>query len=1356
MDLPPRPDTSHPSPPATSVDDESLTREQRVQRAVELWKGQLVDLGGRNTLLYFRDLRQGTLGLDPDAADQDIVAQLLASKTVRLTALFSDQEARAAAAKRARTIRAKSKEMFEERGLRTLHIAWGMATWTTQRSSATPSAPVLLRSASISPRGGAEEDFDVVLTDEFEVNRTLLHLLKTDYKVDVEPSELEVLLDDVDGDIDTTELFDRLETAAVTVPGFSITSRVVLANFSYAKLSMVEDLAGSIDALIASDLIAAIAGDAEARHALRERQLPDEQIDDPDHVPLTDEFLVLDADASQNYAINAVLGGADLVIEGPPGTGKSQTIANLVATLVARGKRVLFVAEKRAAIDAVLDRLHRCELGDLVLDLHDGVGSRKKLAQELARLLATNASIPSVRTPHLATLEKRRSQLRQHADAMNEERAPWGVSVFEVQSALLGIPQHLRSEVRWVAGQLEQLDAAAFESLKETADEFVSLGGAELLSGASHSAWSGALRAESVSTQVDSAEASDLATELAQRKLPVLLRALNAAAVETRIEPANSMPDWRLTMEYWRGVRMSQEAFDPGVFSLDLRSVSVALAPLRARLPGRVFARAFNSSYRAAWKAVRGFRRKGERSHALARALDGASAVQMFWNERGTPPGSPSAPASLDGLDGQLDQSLVELRRLSDLSGTSLEPLTTAELLDRCGDLAEDRRSVTILPELIRMKRLFEASDVLQVLEEAGHRNLTAAETRTLFEHAWLSSIFDALSRGDVDVGGFQGGTHSRIVEDFRIGDEQHLADTPQRIRRQLAERSVQTRDEHPEESSLIQAQAKLKQRHLPPRDLFQAAPHVLTALKPCWAMSPLVVSQVLPSSEPFFDVVIFDEASQITPSDAVSSLIRARQAVVAGDPKQLPPTAFFHTLSDEFDETSSLDDGGLAIGLESVLDVMSSLLPVPHGTRTLSWHYRSHDERLIAFSNAQQVLYDWSLTTFPGVVSGGCLEHVLVENGSPHAGQEESASAEVNRVVDLILDHAVERPEQSLGVIAMGIKHADRIAEALRRARSERADLAPYFDEVKDEPFFVKNLERVQGDERDAIILTIGYGKSADGRMVYRFGPLVMAGGERRLNVAITRAKRRMTLVSSFSSTDMDPERLRSEGAQMLQRYLAYVESGGDDLGRMGRRRPEINPFERDVLSALTSAGLPLIAQYGVSSYHLDFAAQHPTRRGEMVLAIEADGAMYHSAHTTRERDRLRQEHLERLGWRFHRIWSTDWFLHREDEVERTVDAYKQAVRIADGESPPPRPQIEPDRARLGPRGDRPGVPRGLGIADYSDRALEQIVCWIKSDTLPRTKEDLLTEVMSELGFQRRGPRIVDRISRVIDGVTC
>lgn len=612
----------------------------------------------------------------------------------------------------------------------------------------------------------------------------------------------------------------------------------------------------------------------------------------------------------------------------------------------------------------------------------------------------------------------------------------------------------------------------------------------------------------------------------------------------------------------------------------------------------------------------------------------------------------------------------------------------------------------------------------------------------------------------DPRIGAFDGALHHQNVDDFRRLDTRHIAGTAARVKRACAERLTRARDEFRDQSLLVEAQAARQRGHKPIRELFADAPEVLTALKPCWAMSPLLVSQLLPGDVPYFDVVVFDEASQVLPADAVPALLRARRAVVAGDDRQLPPTSFFTAALTEDDEETEQADLAFTSGFESILDTLAPLLRM----RMLIWHYRSHDERLIAFSNLH--LYDRALTTFPGISGDECLEHVLVTQPPGVGGQEDSSSAEVQVVVERVLEHARTRPNESLGVISMGIKHANRISEALRRARTADPRFEAFFDETLEEAFFVKNLERVQGDERDAIILSVGYGKTADGRLLYRFGPLLQQGGQRRLNVAITRAKQRMTLVSSFAHTDMDPDRSPAEGIRLLAGYLEYAASRGRSLGPATLATPKLNPFEISVRDALTAAEIPLVPQYGASGYRIDFAARHPTKPGRMVLAIECDGASYHAAPTARDRDRLRQDQLEVLGWSFHRIWSTEWFRNQEAEVTTAVDAYRQAVAAADElDAAPPADRVlvhrTTDEAGTSPgastlatvpvRGPKPPVPPGLPIDQYTQRELVAIVRWIESDTLLRTEDQVLAEVMRVLGFQRRGSRIVAAIQQAI-----
>jgi len=300
-----------------------------------------------------------------------------------------------------------------------------------------------------------------------------------------------------------------------------------------------------------------------------------------------------------------------------------------------------------------------------------------------------------------------------------------------------------------------------------------------------------------------------------------------------------------------------------------------------------------------------------------------------------------------------------------------------------------------------------------------------------------------------------------------------------------------------------------------------------------------------------------------------------------------------------------------------------------------------------------------------------------------------------------------------------------------------------------------VKNLERVQGDERDVIILTVGYGKDASGRLLYRFGPLLSRDGYRRLNVAITRAKVAMVVVSSFGHDDMDPSRSTNRGIELLRGYLEFAASGGRIFSDRGPTELQPNEFEAQVQAALQQAGLFVIPQFGASKYRIDLAVQHPGKPGRCLLAVECDGAPYHSSPMARDRDRLRQEHLERRGWRFVRVWSTAWYANQVAETARLMSEYQRALS-GDGVNEPP-PATAPRHGNVGnvpgsTRGRWPGVTRGLPITEYSERELDLVARWIRSDGLLRTDDDMLVEIMRALGFQRRRSRIEAAIRAAIE----
>jgi very-short-patch-repair endonuclease len=1339
-------------------------RVEAVERATKTWTGQLVDLTGRNNLLYYRDLKVGTLPLD--SASRQLIFDALVGRSVTISKLFPEEEALADALKRARTVNNKSRAHFEERGLETLYLACGMATWSGSKSASTPAAPILLVPVRLAPRGAAQEEFELTVTGELEVNPTFLQLLKAEFDVACEPGQL-LASAGIEGVIDTPEelttAFAWLREQCRSVPGFAINERFVVGNFSYARLPMVRDLETSLEAMAEHDIVAALAGDTEAQAALRGQGASNE-VPSPDFVPPGDEFLVLDADSSQNYAINAVLAGRNLIIKGPPGTGKSQTISNLISTLVARGKHVLFVAEKRAAIDAVLKRLTDVGLDDLVLDLHGGVSSRRKTAEALSSALRTNEQLakPRVEQVH-RKLEQRRGQLNTRVQALHRRRDPWGVSFFEVQSRLVGLPETASTDIQFHGDTLDGLSEDTIAQLSDDLQKYVGLGGLQL-------SYSGSPWAKATVVSQEEAQALELEIESLRRSVPEVLGQLGRAAAATGLTEPATIADWQERLLLWLEIVELLEVWEPGVFELDLEQLLADAEALGGSAGARVSATLISGEYRAAKKTLREAIREGHKLSANE-CYESATKVQQLianWRDLATEASAaPSGPGDLAELTTAYEALCDRLAALAHKLDQGPLDGAAEETLARLDALLADVPTLSKLPELHRLHGSLTQAGMQDLLAGLEGKPVNREEAAQTLECAWLRSLVRHIQLSETVLGAFDGEQHREVVEEFMEADREHIETTPKRVRRLCAEQAVAAQDAEPDNAALIRAEAAKKRRHLAIRQLFSATPEIMTSLKPCWVMSPLVVSQVLPSDQPYFDVVVFDEASQVRPAEAMPAILRGRQLVVAGDERQLPPTSFFSGGNLETDESEEESTTLVAdASYESILEALAGFVDF----RMLQWHYRSRDERLITFSNVH--LYDRGLTTFPGVVAPDCIRHVHVPFTPGKLGSETSASPEVERVVELIIDHAEQHPSHSLGVIAMGIKHADRIDEALRAALHEREDLDEFFDVTRHEPFFIKNLERVQGDERDAIILSVGYGKNSDGRLLYRFGPINQEGGERRLNVAVTRAKERMTLVSSFTHLDMDPERSQARGVQLLRAYLEYCASNGSKLSETASQIPELNPFEVDVRDTLVRAGIPLVAQYGASGYRIDFAAKHPTQPGRMVLAIETDGATYHSSQSARDRDRLRQEHLERLGWTFHRIWSQDWFNEKPQEIERAKAAYAAAVVAADRPEEPDEPEgldgtdegpsggpgpntpIAPLLAPEGaPRDGSCPVNRSRGSIDqYTSGQLRRLITWIESDTLLRTREQLLEEAMQQLGFRRRGSKIVAALTSAID----
>ncbi len=1401
---------------------------ERMRRVLGEWRESLLDLSGRNKLLNFRHTRTASLeirtpgaaallaglarGWDFAPVEEAVEADGDDSESVPPTAsglrsagLVTQKNTQASLNTAVTRLRAQSGLMFNDYGLWVLWLGVGILDWCESDDQEKPSsAPLLLvpvelrRDRSGGSRLYAAEDQDAIQNPALAVKLARMG-------VDWSP---------VAGE-DAADLGGVL-TAARGVAGgrhgWAVNERVVLGLFASHKEAMYQDLQQNEEQILAHSLVRAVALGPAAG-------LPSDLVGfEPPSLDRIDEVqppertpLVLDADASQRQCIAAALDGRSFAVSGPPGTGKSQTITNLIAALMHAGRTVLFVSEKAAALDVVRNRLMDVGLGDFVLALHSGDTSKKAVATELGRVLTTEVRANGAATYELDKARELREALSGHAAAMNERRDPLERTLHDVLGRLVTLEQRgggqqlpLRLDGSRV---LHDLSAAVLQRTLDAAgavsrawrpavegEDFVWRG----LTGASP--WEVLAQADDALEQVQAAglrrpfaatqpeprtarELDAIVLELRaglprsegsdQSAAPAILpddpsgilaeladafgmsKPANAATAFALLELAELSGAAHRPLAVWldEGTLVQAEAAELGlreavtaeqqareraadVFT-DRVLPAMDLAELAQRFAEQhhgVLTR-FSASYKADRAAVTALTVTGAWHKDLPKRVGDALAWQKAAASSAALRAAHSTllgrytPLDGNGFD-RLREALTTARRAIALSagmerrdqlaalladGATPDQLVRLQaravrdaLRDWCDEAARrasqwaqqtaamqglftDARAVQLSPQLLgtleqartlidRLRRDHQGPEEwrafnvgleqLRRLDAQGlvarsvERGIGAADFPAVVEGALLRAWADAVLEGDSRLRVVRSTDLDARAADFRAADRRLVA----AARGAVVERvnSRRPRSFAGGAAAVITREAEKKTRHMPVRDLLSRTADVVRLVKPCFMMSPLTVSQFLPADY-HFDFVIFDEASQVRPSDAANCIYRGRALIVAGDEKQLPPTSFFDAAvgddSDEWDED-------LPDSFESLLNACRA---GAMRTLDLRWHYRSRHEDLITFSNRS--FYGNSMVTFPGAHESG--NHVGVEffrvNGVYDRGGRTDNAIEADLVAQRVLHHFETRPGQSLGVVALSQSQAAAIELAVEEARQARPDLDRFFTEDRLGGFFVKNLESVQGDERDVMIMSVGYGPDQHGRLSQNFGPINRPGGWRRLNVAVTRARYRMELVASFTGDELRDS--DNESVQHLKRYLQYAQHGPAVLAQQlvqEQAEPE-SPFEESVLEVLQSWGYQIQPQVGVAGYRIDLGLRHPEAPGSYALGIECDGAMYHSSKVARDRDRLREEVLNGLGWKLYRIWGTDWYRDRVGAQNRLRAAVETAIAQAPGATPPP-----------------------------------------------------------------------------------
>jgi hypothetical protein len=657
----------------------------------------------------------------------------------------------------------------------------------------------------------------------------------------------------------------------------------------------------------------------------------------------------------------------------------------------------------------------------------------------------------------------------------------------------------------------------------------------------------------------------------------------------------------------------------------------------------------------------------------IVSVLEWATKVQLAFGDIPVPEafaeiaaqGASAAPSSVE-LVASRDASLkvladMQLRFESEMryQNQPLVDLEISVIRERIISLRDRVDDVQVWIDFKDTKNRFTLRGLDPFFGRLVEAKLPAADLVPLFRKSVYQEWINNLYTEDQKLGRFRRENHEQLIADFRKLDTELIHLTSGMVidaanSRKPQDILIQAADA---EAGVLSKEAAKKRRLMPLRTLFQKIPNLLVKLKPCLLMSPISVSQFLPPDTKF-DVVLFDEASQLVPEDAIGAIYRGKTIVVAGDNKQLPPTSFFQkNLLDDMD-WDELTDEDIEV-FDSILDECLGIgLPV----KTLKWHYRSKHEALIAFSNRQ--FYEGAMITFPAAKAdtdslGVKLVHV--PDGIYDRGGKRDNPVEAEKVADLVFDHFKNYPKKTLGVVTFSIAQMDAVEEAIDRRLKEHPEFDPFFKEDRLEGFFVKNLENVQGDERDVIFFSVGYGYDSQGQIAMNFGPLNKPGGERRLNVAVTRAREKVVLITSIKGSDIDPD-TKALGVQTLRTYLDYAEHGTDSIKGKCKAGIFESALDEDVANEIKKLGYQIVPEVGCSGYKIDIGVIDPSSKGCFLLGVECDGATYQSSSSARDRDRLREQVLRNLGWRIHRIWAPAWVSRRDSEIRRLKEALEQA----------------------------------------------------------------------------------------------
>lgn len=1338
-------------------------------------------------------------------------------------------------------INTDAENILQEQGVNLLFLALGFLEWYEADSSDKPRrAPLLLLPVQLS-RSGTRDAFKLSYSeDDLVQNLSLAAKLKAEFGVTLP----EFVVNEEAQESVTSALECFQNELADTIGRFNRWSvkrdEIFLGFFSFAKFLMFKDLdpeGWPEDQQPENHPVLSRLLGSGFRH---EYAAFDEGANIDEVIAPGEVHFVKDADSSQTLAILEAREKRNLVIQGPPGTGKSQTITNILAESLAQGRKVLFVAEKMAALDVVKRRLDECQLGDAVLELHSHKATKTSVIAELGRTLRQGRPIVDVAQDQWKLLQSRRDTLNAHSAAVNGQITNTEVTFIEALGHYLRLQRELSHQSPRAILQLRDINQKAYLQHRQVVTELADLM-AVLGQLTAHSCWGTSkpqfspLDQQQVFALLGQIEPSLVVLKLQAEVLQIDLGVVGRNTTLQELEHLANLviaqadaPDTSLldTMRTeWGTKRTDLEALlIAGQTVSDIRkehqSILIDQAWEQDVLDDRQTLLTYGRKW---WRIFSGkYRNTKARMRALIRmSLPGNNQIWLTWlndilrvqaaakiyNEQkalgeqlfggawqgvcspwplliqqaswlstlhekvaaGTIPVEILSRLMTGDRQGELSnakafkQSWLQLKpqlltavELIGLSDSNLEALNPIGLGNR---VSQWRLQLATMPAVIRSQgciATLKSSGFGELAQDAITWSRSAQDFVREYDFAWYAALLKRAYLQNPSLAAFDRLSHEQQLTDFRSLDKNALNLSQQKLAEVIWRQMPRT--DLPGEMDVLDRELNKKRRHLPIRQLMSKAGRAIQQIKPIFMMSPMSIANFLPPGELEFDLVVFDEASQVKAVDAFGAILRGKQVVVVGDTKQMPPTDFFGTDLEVDDEDNVTSD------IESVLAMFRAK---GAQERYLSWHYRSRHESLIAVSNVE--FYERRLIVFPtsGMQSTATGLRMHLNAGALYdRGRTRTNREEAKAVANFLLEHAKDREQLSIGIVAFSVAQRDLIQVEVELLRRKHPVLDRFCSRANPaEPFFIKNLENVQGDERDVIVISIGYGRNESGRIAKEFGPLNRVGGERRLNVLITRAKLAMEVFCNFKAEDLDLDANASHGVRALKHFLKYAETAELDIPKETGKEAD-SPFEVEVMNVLKERGYQVEPQVGTAGYFIDIGVRDPDAPGRYIMAVECDGASYHSSKSARDRDRLRQGVLESLGWRFHRIWSTDWFRSPEYETQRMVDAI-EAARAS-------RPLINASSSNgnetpaVLERGDGGDIVEskslvdayevvrlpsrfGLQLHDVAVKTLAEQVLQVVAIEAPVHADTVIRRLMAAYGVARAGNRIVANVEQAI-----